>query len=71
MRIEKILNNNVVITRNELNQEMIVMGKGLAFKRKVGDLITETSIDKKFQVADDRLSRHFQKLVQDILLQNF
>ncbi|EOH85741.1 hypothetical protein EVI01_24000 [Enterococcus villorum] len=71
MRIEKILNNNVVITRNELNQEMIVMGKGLAFKRKVGDLIAETSIDKKFQVADDRLSRHFQKLVQDIPLQNF
>ena len=68
MRIEKILNNNVVITRNELNQEMIVMGKGLAFKRKVGDLIAETSIDKKFQVADDRLSRHFQKLVQDIPL---
>lgn len=69
MRIEKILNNNVVITRNELNQEMIVMGKGLAFRRKIGDLISETKIDKKFQVADDQLSRHFQKLVQDIPLQ--
>lgn len=34
MLIEKVLNNNVVITRNERNQEMIVMGKGLAFKRK-------------------------------------
>ncbi|EOT31558.1 hypothetical protein OMS_02071 [Enterococcus durans ATCC 6056] len=41
MRIEKILNNNVVITRNELNQEMIVMGKGLAYKKKTGDKIAE------------------------------
>ncbi|MBH1095724.1 CAT RNA binding domain-containing protein, partial [Enterococcus faecalis] len=26
MLIEKVLNNNVVITRDERNQEMIVMG---------------------------------------------
>lgn len=68
MRIEKILNNNVVITRNELNQEMIVMGKGLAYKKKTGDKITENCIDKKFQLADDRVAKYFQKLVQEIPL---
>lgn len=36
MLIEKVLNNNVVITRDEKNQEMIVMGKGLAFKKESG-----------------------------------
>ena len=51
MLIEKVLNNNVVITRNERNQETIVMGKGLAFKKKVGDPIsthasTKISVDK-------------------------
>lgn len=35
MRIEKILNNNVVVTRDKLNREMIVMGKGLAFKKRL------------------------------------
>ncbi len=68
MRIEKILNNNVVITRNELNQEMIVMGKGLAYKKKDGDKIAEKCIDKKFQLADDRVAKYFQKLVQEIPL---
>lgn len=34
MLIEKVLNNNVVITRDERDREMIVMGKGLAFKRR-------------------------------------
>ncbi len=51
MLIEKVLNNNVVITRDERNQEMIVMGKGLAFKKKVGDRFlthasTKISVDK-------------------------
>ncbi|MEC0304942.1 CAT RNA binding domain-containing protein, partial [Terribacillus saccharophilus] len=37
MKIEKILNNSVVVTRNDKNQELVVMGKGLAFKKKIGD----------------------------------
>ena len=51
MLIEKVLNNNVVITRDERNQEMIVMGKGLAFKRKwvtrfLTHASTKISVDK-------------------------
>lgn len=34
--IEKILNNNVVLTLTEHQEEMVVMGRGLAFKKKVG-----------------------------------
>ena len=33
---EKVLNNNVVITRNERNQEMIVMGKGFGIQKESG-----------------------------------
>ncbi len=51
MLIEKVLNNNVVITGDERNQEMIVMGKGLAFKRKwvtrfLTHASTKISVDK-------------------------
>ncbi|WP_165003557.1 MULTISPECIES: PRD domain-containing protein [unclassified Enterococcus] len=69
MLIEKVLNNNVVITRDERDREMIVMGKGLAFKKKVGDPILDSCIDKKFQLADDGLSRQFQELAQAIPLE--
>ena len=37
MEIKKILNNNVVVSNNELNQEIVVMGRGLAFQKKVGE----------------------------------
>lgn len=44
MVIEKVLNNNVVISKNELGEEIICMGKGLAFQKKSGDTISEESI---------------------------
>ncbi len=36
MLIEKVLNNNVVITRDERNQEMIVMGKRFGIQKESG-----------------------------------
>ena len=37
MIIEKILNNNVVITRSPSGAETVIMGRGLAFGRAAGD----------------------------------
>lgn len=34
MIIGKILNNNVVISTNDAGQEVIYMGRGIAFKKK-------------------------------------
>lgn len=33
MIIEKILNNNVIITTDENHKEIVVMGRGLAYKK--------------------------------------
>ena len=45
MKISKVLNNNVVITTDEKQNEIIVMGRGIAFKKKVGDDISDQTID--------------------------
>ena len=37
MRIKKIFNNNVVLTQNDNHVEIVVMGRGLAFQKKVGE----------------------------------
>ncbi|MBK4845053.1 hypothetical protein CUZ98_0953 [Enterococcus faecium] len=34
MKIDKILNNNVVISKNGFGEEVVCMGKGLAFQKK-------------------------------------
>lgn len=45
MQIIKILNNNVVISE-ENQEEIVLMGRGLAFGRKVGQEISLDLIEK-------------------------
>ncbi|KOR83536.1 transcription antiterminator BglG [Bacillus sp. FJAT-22058] len=65
MRIEKVLNNNVVMTTNETNQEMVVMGRGLAFQKKVGDTIDPSKIEKTFVLKKQGVSDKLAKLLED------
>ena len=48
MRIDRILNNNVVIIKDENGEEQVVCGKGIAYKKKAGDLLSEKLINKVF-----------------------
>lgn len=66
MQIQKILNNNVVITTDQKNNEIIVMGRGLAFQKKVGDEICETAVDKTYRLANSDLLHKFQELLEDM-----
>ncbi|MGM0257491.1 BglG family transcription antiterminator LicT [Enterococcus mundtii] len=69
MVIEKVLNNNVVISKNELGEEIICMGKGLAFQKKSGDTISEESIQKEFVLKDSFTTHQFQQLMADVPLE--
>lgn len=63
MIIRKIFNNNVVLAVGESENELILMGKGIAFQKKVGDLIDESKVDKKFFQG---LSNKLSELLTDI-----
>lgn len=66
MIIYKILNNNAVVTKNDDGKEVIVLGKGIAFKSSVYDEIDEDLIDKIF-VLDSRLERsRLEALISEI-----
>ena len=56
MRIDRILNNNVVIIKDENGEEQVVCGKGIAYKKKAGDLLSEKLINKVFVLKEDRKS---------------
>ncbi|WP_339102051.1 BglG family transcription antiterminator LicT [Candidatus Enterococcus clewellii] len=66
MLIHKILNNNVIITVDEHNRELIVMGKGLGFKKKPGDFISKDKVDKVYQLTSEKISLQFQELLEDL-----
>lgn len=48
MVIQKVINNNVVSTFDSNNHEVILMGKGIGFHKKVGDELDKTKIEKIF-----------------------
>lgn len=70
MKIEKILNNNAAVALNESGRETIVMGRGIAFKRKVGDELNSSQIDKTFTLSGEGISSKFQELLEDIPMEH-
>lgn len=67
MRIAKVLNNNAIITVNDQNKEVVVIGRGIAFKKKSGDLIEEAKIEKIF-MDNESISEQMKTLCLKSLL---
>jgi beta-glucoside operon transcriptional antiterminator len=65
MEIKKILNNNVVVSNNEDHQEIVVMGRGLAFQKKVGDAIDASKVEKTFVLETHGIAEKLGKLLRD------
>lgn len=65
MNIEKVFNNNVVVAKVK-GKEVVVMGRGLAFQKRSGDLIEEDKIEKIFTLSNKDINDKFQELVAEI-----
>lgn len=70
MKIERILNNNVVIILDCEGKEQVVCGKGIAYKKKAGDILAEEEINKIFVLPDKQINNKFQELLSDIPLEH-
>lgn len=66
MKIKRIYNNNVVMIEAENGEEMIAMGRGLAFGKKNGELVEKDRIEKIFTLAEKSIGNRLAKLVQNI-----
>ncbi|WP_462413006.1 BglG family transcription antiterminator LicT [Neobacillus sp. Marseille-QA0830] len=65
MEIKKILNNNVVVSTNSGNQEVVVMGRGLAFQKKIGQEIDASQIEKTFVLETHGMTEKLAKLLKE------
>lgn len=52
MQIKQIFNNNVVLTTDEHENEIVIMGRGIGFQKKKGEGIEEEKIDKTFILTE-------------------
>lgn len=66
MKLMKALNNNVALVQDEEGQEAVVMGKGVAFNAKPGDLVRESLIEKHFVLNGDSGRKDFDSLLKRI-----
>ncbi len=66
MRVSKILNNNLVLSKNENNEEIIVKGLGIGFHAKRGDKIDESLIEKIFYPENHQNSIQMQQYLLSI-----
>lgn len=67
-RIVQVLNNNVALVKNELGEQSVVMGLGVVFQKKKGDLVIADKIEKVFQLRTDESKEHFLTLLKDVPL---
>lgn len=66
MKIAKILNNNVVMVQDDQGREQVVMGRGLAFQKRIGDSLNGAQIEKVFALQSDLLVRRLEELLHQI-----
>lgn len=66
MKIAQVLNNNVVTVINSAEQELVVMGRGIGFKKHPGDLVDETKVEKVFKLENREVSQKLMTLLSDI-----
>ena len=56
MRIQRVINNNVISAIDEYGSEIVVMGKGIGFQRRPGQEIAETGKEKIFPSGESGYS---------------
>lgn len=64
MIIKQIYNNNIVLTTNEDGDEIVLVGKGIAFGLEKGDIIVQNNIEKRFELKGEAKYK-FQQLIKD------
>lgn len=71
MIIHKILNNNVITTIDEdTGLEKVVMGRGIAFKKRKGDRVELSRVEKVFEIENKNENKKFQRLFDKIPLEH-
>ncbi|MBM7692758.1 beta-glucoside operon transcriptional antiterminator [Peribacillus deserti] len=66
MKIAKVFNNNVISVLDNQNKELVVMGRGLAFQKKAGDMVDESKVEKIFKLDSKDVSEKFKTLLYEV-----
>lgn len=66
MIIKKIFNNNAILVQDCNKNEFVVMGRGIAFKKNIGENVDKNLIEKTFVLKEQDASEKFKLLLEDV-----
>lgn len=66
MEIIKVMNNSLVFAKDEENNEMVVMGKGIGFMKKAGESLDLDKIEKIFTLKDEGTKNNYFRVIEDM-----
>lgn len=69
MKVDKVINNNLVRSHDDADREIMVMGSGLGFKKKPGDPIEKEKIEKIYILQGEEQGRHMEELLSEMPLE--
>lgn len=67
--IEKVINNNIISAYEKSGAEVIVMGRGIGFKKKQGEVVLADQISKIFRIKSRTLAEQFKELLANMPLE--
>lgn len=66
LQVAKVLNNNVIIAKHPQYDEVVVIGKGIGFNRKMKDMIPLSAVEKMFILTKPEEQEQYKQLVPQI-----
>ena len=67
--IEKVINNNIISAYEKSGAEVILMGRGIGFKKKQGEVVPADQISKIFRIKSRTLTEQFKELLANMPLE--
>lgn len=71
MKIVKAFNNNVISAKDDNGRELVIMGKGIGFKVKENDSVSEDLIEKVFFMDNQNSVDKFKELLSNLPMEHF
>lgn len=70
MRVEKVINNNIISAKDNNGVELVAMGKGIGFGKRPGNEIADEEIEKIFRLENMDNKEHFEEWLASIPLEH-
>lgn len=70
MKIDKVINNNIISSFDEQGREIVVMGRGLGFKKKPGQDVDDSMIEKVFRMESKAETDHLKSLLSQMPIEH-